>query len=31
MEHYGIAPDVVVSGDPALTIPYIPAHLDYML
>ncbi|KXZ53308.1 hypothetical protein GPECTOR_7g1202 [Gonium pectorale] len=31
METYGTAPDVVVSGDPQLTIPYIPAHLDYML
>ena len=31
MEHYGIAPDVLISGDGGLTIPYIPAHLDYML
>nr|AAV41811.1 pyruvate dehydrogenase kinase-like protein [Chlamydomonas incerta] len=31
METYGTAPDVVVSGDPHVTIPYIPAHLDYML
>ena len=31
VEHYGIAPEVVVSGDASLTIPYIPAHLDYML
>ncbi|GFR41707.1 hypothetical protein Agub_g2457 [Astrephomene gubernaculifera] len=31
METYGTAPDVIVSGDPKVTIPYIPAHLDYML
>jgi hypothetical protein len=31
METYGTAPEVVVSGDPHVTIPYIPAHLDYML
>ena len=31
IEHYGFAPDVYVSGDASLTIPYIPAHLDYML
>lgn len=31
METYGTAPDVIVSGDPAVSIPYIPAHLDYML
>ncbi|EFN56714.1 hypothetical protein CHLNCDRAFT_21859, partial [Chlorella variabilis] len=31
VEHYGVAPDVFVSGDTSLTIPYIPAHLDYML
>ncbi|KAL4447906.1 hypothetical protein ABPG75_005125 [Micractinium tetrahymenae] len=31
IEHYGSAPEVLVSGDTSLTIPYIPAHLDYML
>ncbi|PSC73841.1 pyruvate dehydrogenase kinase [Micractinium conductrix] len=31
VEHYGVAPEVFVSGDTSLTIPYIPAHLDYML
>lgn len=31
METYGQAPEVVVSGDPKVSIPYIPAHLDYML
>lgn len=31
IEHYGVAPDVTLSGDTHLTIPYIPAHLDYML
>lgn len=31
VEHYGAAPEVVVTGDALLTIPYIPAHLDYML
>ncbi|KAL4442411.1 hypothetical protein ABPG77_004995 [Micractinium sp. CCAP 211/92] len=31
IEHYGVAPEVLVSGDASLTIPYIPAHLDYML
>ncbi|GIL47842.1 hypothetical protein Vafri_4491 [Volvox africanus] len=31
METYGMAPDVVVSGEPKASIPYIPAHLDYML
>jgi hypothetical protein len=31
METYGMAPDVVVSGEPKVSIPYIPAHLDYML
>ncbi len=31
METYGTAPDVIVSGDSAVSIPYIPAHLDYML
>ncbi|KAG2451153.1 hypothetical protein HYH02_004420 [Chlamydomonas schloesseri] len=30
METYGTAPDVLVSG-PHVTIPYIPAHLDYMV
>ncbi|KAG2488120.1 hypothetical protein HYH03_013268 [Edaphochlamys debaryana] len=31
VETYGVAPDVVVSGDAGVTIPYIPTHLDYML
>lgn len=31
MEHYGVAPEVVVSGNAELKIPYIDAHLDYML
>lgn len=31
IEHYGVAPDVTLSGDTHLTIPYVPAHLDYML
>lgn len=31
METYGMAPEVVVSGEPKVSIPYIPAHLDYML
>ncbi|GIL89435.1 hypothetical protein Vretimale_18917 [Volvox reticuliferus] len=31
METYGMAPDVVVTGEPKVSIPYIPAHLDYML
>lgn len=31
VEHYGAAPEVIVTGDASLTIPYIPAHLDYML
>ncbi|EFJ48498.1 pyruvate dehydrogenase kinase [Volvox carteri f. nagariensis] len=31
METYGMAPDVVVSGESKVSIPYIPAHLDYML
>ena len=31
VEHYGVAPEVTMSGDTSLTIPYIPAHLDYML
>ena len=31
IESYGIAPEVVVTGDTALKVPCIPAHLDYML
>lgn len=30
-ETFGAAPDVLVSGDINLRVPYIPAHLDYML
>ena len=31
IETYGVAPEVVVSGDGAAAIPHIPAHVDYML
>ncbi len=31
METYGAAPEIVLSGDTAARVPYIPAHLDYML
>ena len=31
IETYGTAPEIMVSGDVDLHIPYIPAHLDYML
>lgn len=31
METFGMAPEVLVSGDTSLKVPYIPAHLDYML
>ena len=31
VEAYGAAPEVLVTGDTSLTLPYIPAHLDYML
>ena len=31
METYGVAPEVVVSGDVWSRVPYIPAHLDYMV
>lgn len=31
LEHYGIAPEVVISGNVHLRVPYIEAHLDYML
>jgi len=31
METYGIAPDVVTSGDRDLSMAYIPHHVDYML
>lgn len=30
-ETYGVAPEVVVSGDGQAAIPHIPAHVDYML
>ena len=30
-EAYGCAPDVLFTGDVQATIPYMPAHLDYML
>lgn len=30
-ETYGLAPDVKVSGDSGAKLPYIPAHLDYIL
>lgn len=30
-EAYGCAPDVIFTGDVRLTVPYIPAHCDYML
>lgn len=31
METYGVVPEVIVSGDTSLKVPYIPAHIDYML
>ncbi len=31
IETYGAAPEILVSGDIRLKVPYIPAHLDYML
>ncbi|RMZ55502.1 hypothetical protein APUTEX25_000085, partial [Auxenochlorella protothecoides] len=30
-ETYGLAPDVVITGDKRLTIPYVPSHFDYMV
>lgn len=30
-EAYGLAPEVTLSGDLQALIPYLPAHLDYML
>lgn len=30
-EAYGFAPEVTISGDLQALIPYLPAHLDYML
>lgn len=30
-ETYGVAPEVVVSGDRRLATPYIPSHFDYMV
>lgn len=30
-ETYGIAPEIIISGDRKSTIAYIPTHLDYML
>lgn len=27
---YGVAPGLSITGDTAATLPYIPAHLDYM-
>eukprot|EP01134_Creolimax_fragrantissima_P004425 CFRG4425T1 len=30
-QNYGVAPPVVIDGHTKATIPYIPAHLDYML
>ena len=31
IETFGAAPDVIVSGDTSLRVPYIPAHIDYTL
>jgi len=31
IETYGAAPEILISGDLHLKVPYIPAHLDYML
>ena len=31
VETFGVSPEVVVTGDTALTVAYIPAHIDYML
>jgi [3-methyl-2-oxobutanoate dehydrogenase (acetyl-transferring)] kinase len=31
IETYGVAPEILISGDLHLKVPYIPAHLDYML
>jgi signal transduction histidine kinase len=31
LEHFGAAPEFIISGDVSLRAPYIPAHLDYML
>lgn len=31
METFGVVPEVMVSGDTSLKVPYIPAHMDYML
>ena len=31
IETYGSAPEILISGDVHLRVPYIPAHLDYML
>jgi [3-methyl-2-oxobutanoate dehydrogenase (acetyl-transferring)] kinase len=30
-ETYGLAPEVVVSGDRFARLPYLTAHLDYMI
>jgi len=30
-ETFGTAPDIFVGGDVGLRVPYIPAHIDYML
>jgi [3-methyl-2-oxobutanoate dehydrogenase (acetyl-transferring)] kinase len=30
-EVYGLSPEVVVTGDRHVRLPYIPGHLDYML
>jgi signal transduction histidine kinase len=31
IETYGVAPEIIISGNVELKLPYIPAHLDYML
>ena len=31
IETFGSAPEVIVTGDLGLRVPYIPAHIDYML
>jgi hypothetical protein len=30
-ETYGLAPEVVVSGDMSARVPYLTSHLDYMV